>query len=431
MLKFNDLKIGIIGLGYVGLPLAVEFSKHFQVLGYDKNKNKINNLKSGIDDTNELISEEITLLKKIELSCNSEDLIKCNCYIMTVPTPVDANNKPDLSYLIDASSIVGKALSKGDVVIYESTVYPGATEEDCAPILSKYSGLSIARDDQIDNKDIFYLGYSPERINPGDKKHRLTDIIKITSGSSNEASLFIDGLYKKVIKAGTYRAPNIKTAEAAKVIENTQRDVNIALINELSIIFDKIGLDTNDVLTAAATKWNFLSFKPGLVGGHCIGVDPYYLTHKALKSGYNPEMILAGRKINNYMSEHISLKIIQLMLEYGIENLNAKILVMGATFKENCPDMRNSKVFDLVKSLLNNRCKVDIYDPWIDLNNLANDYNFISKPNNNEYDVIVIAVGHQKFKELGVDEIREFGKNKHVLFDIKSIFEKEKTDGRL
>ena len=389
------------------------------------NSQRISELNNGIDSTLELTNSELILAKELKFSHKSEDLASCNFYIITVPTPITKSNEPDLSPLINATKIVGEYLVKGDYVVYESTVYPGATEEDCAPILEKISGLKLNQD--------FFLGYSPERINPGDKKHRIADIRKITSGSSPEAALFIDKLYKTIISAGTYLASSIKVAEAAKVIENTQRDVNIALINELSLIFNELEISTEEVLDAAGTKWNFLPFKPGLVGGHCIGVDPYYLTYKAQSVGYEPEIILAGRKLNDEMSLHVSNRLIAKMTERNIEVSGSKVLVMGLTFKENCPDIRNTKVIDVVKILEEFHIDVDIYDPWIDSVTADKNYdlNVISEPKKGEYDAVIIAVAHNIFIEKGIEFIKSLVKSDHVIFDVKYLFPSSQTDMRL
>jgi UDP-N-acetyl-D-galactosamine dehydrogenase len=407
--------IGIIGLGYVGLPLAVEFSKIYQTIGFDINKKRVNQLKKGNDKTNE-IEQKYLLQKKLFFTSNSKNLSKCNTYIVTVPTPITKDKKPDLSFLEKASEMVGKHLKKNDVVIFESTVYPGVTEDICLPILEKISNLKL-------NKD-FFGGYSPERINPGDKKHRLKDIKKVTSGSTEESAKYIDHLYKSIIKAGTFRAKNIKTAEAAKVIENTQRDINIALMNEFSMVFNQIGLDTHSILEAARTKWNFLPFEPGLVGGHCIGIDPYYLAYKSILSGHTPEMILSGRKINDSMSLFFSRKIISLMKSKKMKIKMSKILILGFAFKENCPDHRNTKVFDLYNNLSKKGSMVDIYDPLIDFSETKKAYkaNFIKKIPKNFYDVIVIAVPHSSFLELGENGFKEYLKTNHLIYDLKNLF---------
>ena len=412
-------------MGYVGLPLAVEFGKIINTIGFDINKSRIDELKINSDLTLEVSSEDLKKSVKLTYTNNIDAVNDCNIYIITVPTPIDKFKKPDLMPLISATSTVSKLLKKNDIVIYESTVYPGATEEVCVPILENNSNLKF-------NKD-FFCGYSPERINPGDKEHRLTSIMKVTSGSTPEIAEKIDKLYNLIITAGTHKAPSIKVAEAAKVIENTQRDLNIALINELALIFNKLGIDTEAVLEAAGTKWNFLPFKPGLVGGHCIGVDPYYLTHKALEVGYNPEIILAGRRINDYMGNYIVDQVIKLMSQKKIEILEARILIMGLTFKENCPDLRNTRIIDLVNGFRINNCKVDVYDPWVDKEQAKNEYG-IEVVNNLEigsYDAIIIAVAHNQFKKLSFEDIKSYGKKKHVIYDIKYLLNHEQVDGRL
>jgi UDP-N-acetyl-D-galactosamine dehydrogenase len=419
-------KIGIIGLGYVGLPLAVEFGKLQPVLGFDINPDRISELKLGHDHTLECSDDELASAKHLSYSCEIEDLRSAQIYIITVPTPVDNANRPDMTPLIRASATVGMVLKKGDVVIYESTVYPGATEEICVPVLERESRLKFNLD--------FFCGYSPERINPGDKEHRLVTIKKVTSGSTKEVARAINGLYAQIILAGTYMASSIRVAEAAKVIENTQRDLNIALMNELSLIFDRLDIDTLEVLEAAGTKWNFLPFRPGLVGGHCIGVDPYYLTHKAQEVGYHPEMILAGRRINDGMAKHVAEKTIKLMLANEISLLRSKVLVLGLTFKENCPDLRNTKVVDIVAELKKYNVDVDVYDPWIDLTEANLEYGIECLPhlpNRGQYSAIILAVAHKEFIELGVAEIRQFGRPRSVLFDVKSIMPFEEVDGRL
>lgn len=418
-------QIGIVGLGYVGLPLAVAFSQNFNVIGFDISLSRISELKSGNDSTLEVEPKNLKGNKKIIFTCNVEDLQLCNYIIITVPTPVDSNNLPDLSPLVSASRMVGGILQQGVTVIYESTVYPGATEEICVPILESESGLEF-------NKD-FFVGYSPERINPGDKDHRIESIVKVTSGSTQEIAKKIDELYSSIISAGTHKASSIKVAEAAKVIENTQRDVNIALVNELAIIFNSLGIDTQEVLRAAGTKWNFLPFRPGLVGGHCIGVDPYYLTYKSEQVGYSPEIILAGRKLNDSMGDYIAEQLILKMLDCGIDTNNSKVLVMGLTFKENCPDIRNTKVVDIVSSLSEKVSWVDCHDPWVDDDLVQERYkiNLVSKPSQNHYDAVILAVAHSTFIELGINNIRKFGKSNHVLYDLKYLFSKEETDLRL
>jgi len=425
MLKLDETKIAIIGLGYVGLPLAVEFGNKMPVLGFDINEPRINDLKSGIDSTLEVSSDELKQAAHLTYSCDVDALKASNVYIVTVPTPIDKYKKPDLTPLEKASHMLGGVISKGDIVIYESTVYPGATEEVCIPIIEKQSGL-------VYNKD-FYAGYSPERINPGDKEHRVSTILKVTSGSTPEVADYVDSLYKKIITAGTHKASSIRVAEAAKVIENTQRDVNIALINELALIFNRLGIDTEEVLVAAGTKWNFLPFRPGLVGGHCIGVDPYYLTHKAQEIGYNPEMILAGRRLNDNMGSYVVSQVIKLMLAKRIHVNNSKILMMGLAFKENCPDLRNTRVIDMVEELDNYGVNVDVFDPWVDAKEANYEYGItpVEKPENGSYDAIILAVGHHQFKEMGAKGIRAYGKDKHVLYDIKYILTPDEADGRL
>jgi UDP-N-acetyl-D-galactosamine dehydrogenase len=421
----NKKKIAVIGLGYVGLPLAVEFAKKREVVGFDINKDRISDLEKGIDITGELNEQELKKSLSITYTTNLDDLKVCTIFIITVPTPIDKHKQPDLTSLEKSSASIGKIIKKNDIVIYESTVYPGATEEVCVPILEQQSGLKF-------NKD-FYCGYSPERINPGDKKHRIADIKKVTSGSTPEIATEIDELYKEIITAGTHKTSSIKIAEAAKVIENTQRDLNIALINELSLIFNKLGIDTESVLEAAGTKWNFLPFRPGLVGGHCIGVDPYYLTHKANEVGYHPEMILAGRRLNDNMGLHVANEVSKLMNKKKIITENANILIMGLTFKENCPDHRNTRVIDLVKSFKDLNCNVDVYDPWVNKVQAADEYNIkiIDKPMKDKYDAIIIAVNHDEFKALTGDQIRAFGKTNHVLYDIKYLLKANESDGRL
>ena len=425
-MNLTDKTIAVIGLGYVGLPLAVEFGKKRAVIGFDIKDQRVSELASGVDHTLECSTEELREAKQLSFTSDSEQLKNAQVFIVTVPTPVDKANRPDLTPLVKASETVGNVLKLGDVVIYESTVYPGATEEVCVPVLEKYSGL-------VFNKD-FYCGYSPERINPGDKEHRLPSIRKVTSGSTAEVAECVDGLYAEIITAGTYKASSIKVAEAAKVIENTQRDVNIALMNELSLIFNKLGIDTLEVLLAAGTKWNFLPFRPGLVGGHCIGVDPYYLTHKAQELGYHPEVILAGRRINDSMAEHVADETVKLMLKKGLSVLGSKVLVLGLTFKENCPDVRNTKVVDIVKGLLAYNTLVDVYDPWVDLKEAKAEYGLnclSSMPENNTYSAVILAVGHDQFKAMGIDGIKAFAVENAVIFDVKSVLDKASVDGRL
>ena len=425
MIKIADTKLAVIGLGYVGLPLAVEFGKKMDVLGFDINQQRVDELKSGRDGTLEVSESELAEASRLSYSADVDDLIKANVYIVTVPTPIDKNKNPDLTPLISASRMLGKVIGKGDVVIYESTVYPGATEEDCIPIIEEISGLTF-------NKD-FYAGYSPERINPGDKEHRVTTIKKVTSGSTAEAAEYVDLLYREVIVAGTHKASSIKVAEAAKVIENTQRDVNIALINELSLIFNRLHIDTEEVLIAAGTKWNFLPFRPGLVGGHCIGVDPYYLTHKAQEIGYNPEMILAGRRLNDNMGSYVVSEIVKLMLRKRIHINEANVLIMGLTFKENCPDLRNTRVVDMIEEFADYGANVDVYDPWVDKDEAYEEYaiNPIGQLEDGKYDAIVLAVSHQQFVEMGANAIHKLGKQNHVLYDIKYILKADEVDGRL
>ena len=425
MSNLENFKVGIIGLGYVGLPLAVELGKQYETIGFDINQFRVKELLDGCDSTLEVTNDQLINSKNLQFSTNIVDLENCNIFIVTVPTPIDSHKNPNLNPLIEASKTVGSILKKDDIVIYESTVYPGATEEVCVPILEQESGLEFNED--------FYCGYSPERINPGDKEHSITTIMKITSGSTPEIANKVDELYKSIIKAGTHKAHSIKVAEAAKVIENTQRDINIALINELALIFNKLDIDTESVLEAAGTKWNFLPFRPGMVGGHCIGIDPYYLTHKAIEVGYHPEIILAGRKLNDSMSFYVVDQISKLLIKKELSIVNANVLIMGLAFKENCPDIRNSKVVDLVNEFSNYNCKVDVYDPWIDKNQAEQDYSIkpISKINKNYYDVIVIAVAHKQFQELTAEEIKSYGKENHVLFDIKYVLSAADSDGRL
>lgn len=425
MLDIKNIKIAVIGLGYVGLPLAVEFGKHLPVVGFDINASRIEALCAGTDHTLEVSDEELTQASHLNYSSDIQALKDCNFFIVTVPTPIDDYKQPDLTPLIKASEAIGSLLKKDDIVVYESTVYPGATEEVCIPVLEKVSGLTFNQD--------FYAGYSPERINPGDKEHRVTNILKVTAGSTPEVADFVDEVYNLIITAGTHKAASIKVAEAAKVIENTQRDVNIALINELAVIFNKMGIDTQAVLEAAGTKWNFLPFRPGLVGGHCIGVDPYYLTHKAQAIGYNPEIILAGRRLNDSMGEYVVTQLVKTMIKKRIQVEGAKVLVLGLSFKENCPDVRNTKVIDIVHELEEYNIEVDVYDPWVDKAEAEREYNVtpISKPALNNYDGIILAVAHNEFVDLGVEQIRAFGKNEHVLYDLKYVFTKEDTDIRL
>ena len=412
-MNLKNKKIGVIGLGYVGLPLALEFSKKFPVIGFDINAQRILDLQEGKDFTNEVEIAQLNKAKNIKFSSAIENLHDCNVFIVTVPTPINKNNTPNLGPLISASKTVGGILKKGDVVIYESTVYPGATEEDCLPILEYESGLKLNND--------FHIGYSPERINPGDKTHRLPNIMKVTSGSDSKSATFIDNLYNTIITAGTHKASSIKVAEAAKVIENTQRDLNIALINELAIIFNLMDIDTESVLKAAETKWNFLPFRPGLVGGHCIGVDPYYLTHKSESLGYNPEIILAGRRLNDSMSAFVASQLVKFLAQRGIKIHSAKILIMGLSFKEDCPDIRNTKVIDIAHELKDYNCEVSIHDPWVDKREAQKEFSIdlIDSPKMDEYDGIIIAVSHAQFKKMGIKKIRSFGKSEHVIYDLK------------
>jgi UDP-N-acetyl-D-galactosamine dehydrogenase len=425
-MDLQNLKLAIVGLGYVGLPLAVEFGRKGPVVGFDINQRRIDQLKAGNDHTLETTSEELASAQHLSYTTQIDDLRTCNCYIVTVPTPIDKYKRPDLTPLIKASETVGKVLQKGGIVIYESTVYPGCTEEDCVPVLEKHSGLKFNQD--------FFCGYSPERINPGDKEHRITTIKKVTSGSTPQIADLVDLLYKQIVTAGTHKASSIKVAEAAKVIENTQRDVNIALMNELSLIFNKLGIDTLEVLQAAGTKWNFLPFRPGLVGGHCIGVDPFYLTHKAQEVGYQPEVILAGRRINDSMAVHVADETVKLMLRKNLPVLGSKVLVLGLTFKENCPDLRNTKVVDIVKALRRYNTQVDVYDPWIDVAEAEHEYGLAcltDAPAQGQYAAIVLAVGHRQFLSMGEKGIKAFGQVGAVVYDVKSILPMGAADGRL
>lgn len=425
MININKLKIAVIGLGYVGLPLAVEFGKQHSVVGFDINASRIAALMAGTDHTLEVSNEELAVATHLRYSSDIQTLKDCNFFIVTVPTPIDSSKQPDLTPLIMASKAVGSLLKKDDIVVYESTVYPGATEEVCVPVLEEVSGLILNQD--------FYAGYSPERINPGDKEHRVTNILKVTAGSTPEIADFVDEVYNLIITAGTHKAPSIRVAEAAKVIENTQRDVNIALINELAVIFNKMGIDTEAVLKAAGTKWNFLPFRPGLVGGHCIGVDPYYLTHKAQAIGHNPEIILAGRRLNDSMGEYVVTQLVKTMIKKRIQIEGAKVLVLGLSFKENCPDVRNTKVIDIVHELQKYNVEIDVHDPWIDANEARREYSItpISQPLSKQYDGIIIAVAHEQFTKMGIEKIRALGKDNHVLYDLKYLFTKEDTDIRL
>ncbi len=417
----ESINIGVIGLGYVGLPLAVEFGKKFPVTGFDIHQQRIDELVAGHDRTLETSDEDLKSALHLKYTTQLDDLKSCNYFIVTVPTPIDKHKRPDLTPLIKASESVGKVLKKGDIVIYESTVYPGATEEECVPMLEKHSGLKFNQD--------FYCGYSPERINPGDKVHTVTKILKVTSGSTPEVAIKVDNLYKSIITAGTYMASSLKVAEAAKVIENSQRDINIAFVNELALIFNKMGIDTHEVLAAAGTKWNFLKFFPGLVGGHCIGVDPYYLTHKAQELGYNPEIILAGRRLNDNMGFYVANRVIKRMIQKGQTIAGSRVLVLGMTFKENCPDIRNSRVVDVVAEFKEYSCQVDVFDPWADAQEVKHEYGItmVAKPGS-DYDAIVLAVAHNEFKEL---DVRALGRKDAVLYDLKGLLDKSIVDERL
>jgi UDP-N-acetyl-D-glucosamine/UDP-N-acetyl-D-galactosamine dehydrogenase len=422
----QELTIAVVGLGYVGLPLAVEFGKIRPTLGFDINPCRVSELQGGIDHTLEVDVEELGSARKLRLSADAADLNDADIFIITVPTPVDAAKRPDVSALIKASETVGAALSVGNIVIYESTVFPGCTEEVCVPVLERVSGLRYNVD--------FFCGYSPERINPGDKEHRLPTILKVTSGSTPEIAETVDALYRQVITAGTYRASSIKVAEAAKVIENTQRDVNIALMNELSLIFHRLGIDTTEVLEAAGTKWNFLPFRPGLVGGHCIGVDPYYLTHKAQQVGYHPEVILSGRKINDQMGSFVAENVVKLMLAKGLQLLGSKVLMMGLSFKENCPDIRNTRATDIVAALRAYSIDVDIYDPWVSPAEALHEYGLTcqtEQPDDGQYEAVIVAVGHHQFTAMGIEGIRKLAKANSVIYDVKAVFPRDASDGRL
>ena len=424
-MKTLDIKLAIIGLGYVGLPLAVEFGRKRPVVGFDINPARIDELKAGNDSTLEVTAEELRDASGALYTTSIDDLHACNCFIVTVPTPIDEHKRPDLTPLVRASETVGKVLKRGDIVIYESTVYPGATEEDCVPILEKHSGLKFNQD--------FFCGYSPERINPGDKEHRVTTIKKVTSGSTPEIADLVDALYKEIITVGTYQAESIRVAEAAKVIENTQRDLNIALINELALIFNRLGIDTEAVLKAAGSKWNFLPFRPGLVGGHCIGVDPYYLTHKAQAIGYHPEIILAGRRLNDSMGTYVVAQLVKAMTKRRIQVEGAKVLVMGLTFKENCPDLRNTRVVDIVAELQEYNCAVSVYDPWVSAEEAQHEYGItpIPAPDTGSYDAIIVAVAHRQFKEMAAADIRAWGKPSSLIYDLKYVLNADESDLRL
>lgn len=425
MLTLPQVRLAVIGLGYVGLPLAVEFGKHREVLGFDINTTRIEALRAGHDATLEVDDADLRSASGLRFTADATELAACNVFIVTVPTPIDEHKRPDLTPLIKASETVGRVLKRGDVVIYESTVYPGATEEDCVPVLERLSGLKFNAD--------FFAGYSPERINPGDKEHRVTTIKKVTSGSTPEVGELVDALYRQIITAGTHKAESIRVAEAAKVIENTQRDLNIALINELAIIFNKMGIDTEAVLKAAGTKWNFLPFRPGLVGGHCIGVDPYYLTYKAQAIGYHPEIILAGRRLNDGMGAYVVSQLVKAMLKRRIQVEGSRVLVMGLTFKENCPDLRNTRVVDIVRELADYGIAVDVFDPWVSADEALHEYGIspVDEPASHSYDAIVLAVAHEQFRELGAERIRALGKPQHVLYDLKYLLPAGEADLRL
>jgi UDP-N-acetyl-D-galactosamine dehydrogenase len=424
-MTLNQINLAVIGLGYVGLPLAVEFGKKRPVVGFDINARRVAELQSGQDHTLEVEPEELAAALDLRYTTDIEALRACNVFIVTVPTPIDEHKRPDLTPLVKASETIGKVLKRGDVVIYESTVYPGATEEDCVPVLEQASGLAFNVD--------FYAGYSPERINPGDKEHRVATIRKVTSGSTPEVAALVDALYNEIITAGTHKAPSIKVAEAAKVIENTQRDVNIALINELALIFNRMGIDTEAVLQAAGSKWNFLPFRPGLVGGHCIGVDPYYLTHKAQAIGYHPEIILAGRRLNDGMGAYVVSQLVKAMTRRRIHVDGARVLVMGLTFKENCPDLRNTRVVDILQELREYNVSADVYDPWVDPAEAQHEYGItpVSEPQAGAYDAVIVAVAHRQFRGLGEQGIRAFGKPAHVLYDLKYVLSAPESDLRL
>lgn len=424
-MKVSDVKLAVIGLGYVGLPLAVEFGKKHPVVGFDISSHRIDELSRGVDRTLEVSKEGLQSAERLTFTDDEQALKECNVFIVTVPTPIDEHKCPDMSPLVGASQLIGRALKVRDIVIYESTVYPGATEEECVPVLEEVSGLKFNED--------FFVGYSPERINPGDKVHTVTKILKVTSGSTSEAAIFVDELYRQVITAGTHLAPSIKVAEAAKVIENTQRDVNIALINELALIFNRLDIDTEAVLEAAGTKWNFLPFRPGLVGGHCIGVDPYYLTHKAQQVGYQPEVVLAGRRLNDSMGAYVASQLVKLMIKNRIHAEGSRVLILGLAFKENCPDLRNTKVVDIIAELKQYNVDVDVYDPWVDTDAAQREYGIspVAEPAQAAYDAVILAVSHDEFIELGAQGVRAFGAEKHVLYDLKYVLPVEASDLRL
>ncbi|MBB4798272.1 UDP-N-acetyl-D-galactosamine dehydrogenase [Brevundimonas bullata] len=425
MMKIEDARIAVLGLGYVGLPLAVAFGGKHPTVGFDIDQSRIDELRRGEDRTLEIDADELAASGGLQLSSDPADLANCNVYVITVPTPIDEHKQPDLTALKKASASVGKALKRGDVVVYESTVYPGATEEDCVPVLERASGLTFNQD--------FFAGYSPERANPGDREHRLATVTKVTSGSTPEAADFVDALYKEVVTAGTHKAPSIKVAEAAKVIENTQRDLNIALVNELAIIFNKLDIDTQAVLEAAGTKWNFLPFRPGLVGGHCIGVDPYYLTHKAQSVGYHPEVILAGRRINDGMGAYVASQLVKAMVKKRIQVEGARVLILGLAFKENCPDLRNTRVVDIIQELKDYDIAVDVHDPWVDPAEAQQEYGLTltARPETDAYDAVVLAVCHHQFQALGTGDLRAFGRGPCVIYDLKAALPPGVADVRL
>ncbi|MCU7915238.1 MAG: Vi polysaccharide biosynthesis UDP-N-acetylglucosamine C-6 dehydrogenase TviB [Candidatus Thiodiazotropha sp. (ex Gloverina cf. vestifex)] len=425
MFDFDKVHIGVLGLGYVGLPLAVEFGKKYPTIGFDINESRVKELREGRDSSLEVEPEELQAVAHLTYTTNQDDLKACNVLIVTVPTPINQHKQPDLTLLVKASQTLGQIIKPGDIAIFESTVYPGATEEDCVPVIESVSGL-------VFNKD-FFIGYSPERINPGDKEHRLVNIKKVTSGSTPEVADFVDDLYNSILENGTHKASSIKVAEASKVIENTQRDVNIALINELAQIFHRLGIDTTEVLEAAGSKWNFLPFKPGLVGGHCIGVDPYYLSHKAQATGYQPEIILACRRLSDSMGAYVVYTVVKLMLKRGVVSGNSKVLVMGLTFKENCPDLRNTRVVDIVAELEDYGASVDVYDPWVSAEEAEHEYGIapVKSFENNTYDAVILAVAHEEFVEMGAEKIRALCKPEGILYDVKNILPKESVDGRL
>jgi UDP-N-acetyl-D-galactosamine dehydrogenase len=423
--NLQGVRVGVVGLGYVGLPLAVELGRRYPTVGFDIDSDRVTELKEGRDSSLEVEPDELRAAANLSFTAEPRDIAACNVYIVTVPTPINAHKEPDLRPLQSASRTLGHLIKAGDVVVYESTVYPGATEEVCIPILEEISGLALNRD--------FYAGYSPERINPGDKDHRLPSIKKVTSGSTPEAADFVDALYRSIITAGTHKASSIRVAEAAKVIENTQRDVNIALINELALIFERLGIDTQEVLEAAGSKWNFLPFRPGLVGGHCIGVDPYYLTHKAQAIGYHPEIILAGRRLNDSMGAYVAARVIKLMMRRNLLRSDSRVLILGLTFKENCPDLRNTRVVDIARELADYGIAADVWDPWVDAQEARREYGIapIAEPAEGDYDAVILAVAHRQFAELGAGRVRAFGKPGAVLFDVKHLFPADAVDGRL